>query len=108
MASNYKPLTSHSLPKAKAKTKVPIIPEIGQRVAFDSSLVSQDEEPGTQKLGTPMSKVRYFPTSKAWKQVGRHEAGMFVFFINEPEPHHTAFVIQSIIPTQTACYAKLE
>lgn len=105
MPSNPRELTTHSI--MRRKIRLPTVPRIGQQIMFNSELVAQDINPTTQKLGTPMSKIRYFADAGEWRQVGRHEAGMLVFFQNEPTAEHKAFVIRSIIPTQTAAYADL-
>lgn len=82
----------------------PAVPNVAQSISVDLSLIVQEEENGVLK--TPMTKIRFFPDG-GWKQVPRTEAGMFVFFNNEPKPHHKYFVITSIIPSKTACYADL-
>lgn len=113
--SNYREMTGHAkVPKTKALKasikstipQMPTVPVIGQVLDISPIMIFQDEgEDG--KLGTPMSKIRWFPEQKEWRQVGRNAAGMFVFFLNEPEANHTKCVIRSIIPTKTACYAEL-
>ncbi len=105
MSNNYTSLTGH-----KRKPKPPhgpqMVPKIDQRLVISTIMIFQDEaEEG--KLCTPMSKIRWFPEQNEWRQVGRHEAGMFVFFNNEPQPTHTACIVRSIIPSRTACYADL-
>lgn len=115
--SNYRNMTSH---KAKAKPKpknkdaprspvserVPTVPDIGQRIAISPIMIFQDED-DAGKPKTPMSKMRYFPDTKEWRQVGRSETGMFFFFTNDPDATHTACIVQSIIPSGTGCYAEL-
>ncbi len=107
--SNYREMTGHARGPKKALKgtipQMPTVPVIGQTLDISPIMIFQDEVEG--KLGTPMSKIRWFPEQKEWRQVGRNAAGMFVFFINEPEANHTKCVIRSIIPSKTACYAEL-
>lgn len=103
MNENYRELTSHS----HNPGRTPTVPRVGQRIDISPIMIFQDEDPETHKLGTPMSKLRYFEDKGEWRQVGRNEAGMFFFFLNEPEASHTACIVRSIIPSQTACYADL-
>ena len=81
-----------------------VVPTIGTEVSFDPRLVTQEEYPDGS-IGTPCSKVRFIDGT--WKQLSKNNAGMFVFFQNDPQASHTAFIIRSIIPSRTACYADL-
>lgn len=82
------------------------IPYIGMEIACDISLIRQDET-ANGVATTPMTKVRFDFETHEWKQVRPSEAGMYVFFTNEPEVIHKSFRITSIIPSRTGCYAEL-
>lgn len=81
-------------------------PFVGQEIECDVSLIRQDNtENGVAT--TPMTKIRFDTEVMQWKQVRPTEAGMYVFFNNEPTVLHKSFRITSIIPSQTGCYADL-
>lgn len=81
-------------------------PYLGQEIDCDISWIRQDET-ADGVATTPMTKIRFDPETAKWKQVRPSEAGMYVFFINEPEVIHKSFLIKSIIPSHTGCYAEL-
>ena len=80
------------------------VPTVGTQIACNIlRVVHEENDAGVMK--TPVTKIRHY--EDVWQQVGLHEAGMLVFFVNEPDPTHIAFEVVSIIPSKTACYAKL-
>ncbi len=87
------------------KRYYPNVPMVGQRIEIDLTRIRQDSD--GEKLGTPMTKIQYSAKDQTWRQAGRKEAGMYVFFQNDPEYNHTACIIRRVIPQGTACYADL-
>ena len=81
-------------------------PCIGMEIDCDIALIRQDETANGVST-TPMTKIRFDFEAVEWKQVRPGEAGMYVFFTNEPEVIHKSFRITSVIPSQTGCYAEL-
>lgn len=80
-------------------------PDIGTVIACDLALIRQDDtQEGTST--TPMTKIR-MDESGNWSQVSPREAGLYVFFLTEPDVLHTKFEVVSVIPSNTGCYAKL-
>lgn len=80
-------------------------PAVGTIIACDLSFIRQDDtQEGTST--TPMTKIR-LSHDGTWQQVRPQEAGLYVFFITEPDVLHTKFEIVSVIPSNTGCYAKL-
>lgn len=108
--SNYRPMTQHAkrAPKAERSKRInplPVIPEVGTCIELRQELVTQ-EEVAEGKLATPMTKIRWFEDAGCWKQIDINEAGLRIFLQNPLFPEHRFFVITSIIPKGTACYAK--
>lgn len=88
------------------KRQVSSYPYVGQEIDCDISMIRQDETANGVST-TPMTKIRFDPDAAAWKQVRPSEAGMFVFFENEPEVIYKSFRITRLIPSRTGCYAEL-
>jgi hypothetical protein len=81
-----------------------VVPEIGQLIDCNMAYIRQDEaQPG--RASTAMTKIRFI--AGEWKQVPQNQAGMYVFFNNEPEVMHSQFRVTSVIPSRAGCYADL-
>jgi len=98
---NPRVLTSHVKKFRKNRAS---IPNVGDLIECDVALIRQDE-PTEGRASTPMGKIRYI--DGCWQQVRPNEAGMYVFFNQEPTVLHTHFKITCIIPSKVGCYADL-
>lgn len=94
-------------PRTTRKTyPAPTYPVVGQEIECDVAMIRQDDT-ASGSATTPMTKIRFDSKTGKWIQVGPQEAGMYVFFTNEPEVLHKSFRVTSIIPSRTGCYAEL-
>ncbi len=81
---------------------VDTVPLIGTKIVLNLDQVQFEDEEG--KPRTPMMKARFDHRNKFWRQVGLNAAGLLLFFLEEPQDHHTQVEIVRLIPSARAGY----